>query len=73
MGLPTVDPKRYTRSLKTRNLRGAAALTEALALIGATNATDHDMAAIITDNELELRQMLEFTLKALTAPTQIED
>jgi hypothetical protein len=37
MGLPLVDPRRYTRSIKARRLRGAAALMEMLELIGAEN------------------------------------
>ena len=64
----SIDPSRYTRSLRARRLRGAAALLEALTLIGATNATDQDMAQTITDNELELREMLAFTLRELTKP-----
>lgn len=61
------DP-RYTRSLKARHLRGVAALTECLELIGATNVTDHDLARVFTDNELEIREMLAFTLGKLSEP-----
>jgi hypothetical protein len=49
-------------------LRGAAALLEALMLIGAANATDGDMALVIVDNELELRELLEFALRELARP-----
>lgn len=65
MGLPTIDPKRYTRSLRARRLRGAAALMEALETIGAPNADDHDTAAVIVDNELELRELLAFAIAFL--------
>ena len=60
-----LDESRYTRSLIARRLRGAAALTEALFLIGAENATDHDLAKVIVDNELELREFLSGAMAAL--------
>jgi hypothetical protein len=60
-----IDPARYTRSIEARHMRGAAALMEALELIGATGVTDHDMARVIVDNELELRSMLSFVLAGL--------
>ena len=69
MGLPVeIDQYRYTRSLKARRLRGVAALTEMLERIGCTNSTDHDLAHIFVDNELELREMLAFTMAELAKP-----
>lgn len=66
MGLPSIDASRYTRSIDARRLRGAAALMEILEHIGATNATDHDMAHVVVDNELELRELLAFALLKLS-------
>ncbi len=63
MGLPTLDPSRYTRSILARRLRGAAALMEIMELIGAPNATDHDVAAVLTDQELEIREFLSFGMR----------
>jgi hypothetical protein len=63
-----IAPHRYTRSIKARRLRGAAAIMEMLEQIGAANATDHDVALILTDQELEIREMLSFTLTELTKP-----
>ena len=60
-----IESSRHTRSLIARRLRGAAALTEALFLIGAENATDHDLAKVIVDNELELREFLSGAMAAL--------
>ena len=73
MGLPSVDPSRYTRSLRARRLRGAAALNEMLTMIGAPDATDHDTAAVLTDNELELRELLAFVLTKLAEPQITDD
>jgi hypothetical protein len=73
MGLPTADPNRYTRSMRARRLRGAAALNEMLTMIGAPNATDHDMAAVLTSEELELREMLAFVLTELAKPQTTDD
>lgn len=64
---PKPAKSRYTRSLRARRLRGAAALIEALKMIGAENATDHDMAEVIVENELELREMLAFVLNETAA------
>ena len=64
----TIDPSRYTRSLRARRLRGAAALLEVLTLIGATNADDHDLARVVVDNEMELREFLDGALKELVRP-----
>lgn len=70
MGFPQIDPSRYTRSLRARRLRGAAALMEILELIGAEGATDHDLAHIATDQELELRELLSFALAGLATATE---
>lgn len=67
-----IDPSRYTRSLRARRLRGAAALLEVLMLIGAENVTDSDMAKVVVDNELELREMLSFALRELVKPDYME-
>lgn len=72
MGLPDIDPSRYTRSIKARRLRGAAALMEMLEHIGAENTNDHDVAHILCDNELELREMLAYTMTELSKPTDVE-
>jgi len=72
MGLPTADPSRYTRSMRARRLRGAAALNEMLTMIGAPNATDH-VAAVLTSEELELREMLAFVLTELAKPQDGDD
>jgi hypothetical protein len=68
--MTTIDPSRYTRSIKARRTRGAAALMEALELIGAENANDHDMARVICDNELELREMLAAVMRSLARPEE---
>lgn len=60
-----IEPTRYTRSIKARRLRGAAALMEMLHHIGANNVTDHDVARVLCDNELELREMLSFAMSKL--------
>jgi len=73
MGLPSVDPSRYTRSMRARRLRGAAALNEMLTMIGAPNATDHDTATVLTDNELELRELLAYALTELAKPQTADD
>lgn len=73
MGLPSPDPNRYTRSMRARRLRGAAALNEMLTMLGAPNATDHDMAAVLVSQELELREMLAFVLAELAKPQMTDD
>jgi hypothetical protein len=55
-------------SIRAQRLRGIAALMEALDMIG-RNQTDHDLAAVIVDNELELRAMLQFSLVQLSLKT----
>lgn len=64
----TIDGTRYTRSLGARRLRGAAALMEMLEQIGAHNATDSDVARVLCDNELELREMLAYVMTELSKP-----
>lgn len=64
-----IAPARYTRSIRARRLRGAAALMEMLEYIGAPHATDHDVAQILCDNELELREMLAYTMTELQNPS----
>lgn len=68
----TVDASRYTRSIRARRLRGAAALMEAIDLIGATNSDDHQMAKVIVENELELREVLSFALRELGSPDYVD-
>jgi hypothetical protein len=46
-------------------IKGAGALAEALDLIGTEGKTDHDMARIIHDNELVLRDFLKWGLHSL--------
>lgn len=50
-----------------RSIKGAGALAEALELIGAEGKTDHDMAKVITENELELREFLKWGLMSLAS------
>jgi hypothetical protein len=69
----TIDKSRYTRSLRARQLRGAAALLEAVTLIGATNADDYDVARVIVENELELRELIAFSLRELALPSYMEE
>lgn len=52
-------------------IRGVAALAEALNVIGATTPEgdpmgDHAMAKAICDNEMELRQLLQFAMHWIT-------
>jgi hypothetical protein len=61
-----VDASRYTISIRARRLRGAAALMETLECIGHQNRDDHDMAKIMCDEELELRELLSFALLKLS-------
>lgn len=68
----TVDASRYPRSIRARRLRGAAALMEAIDLIGATNSDDHQMAKVIVENELELREVLSFALRELGSPDYVD-
>lgn len=41
-------------------LRGAAALWEMLNLIGEPEKSDHDLARIFTENEMEIRALVAF-------------
>ena len=42
---------------KARAISGLAALTEMLSLIGKEGATDHDMAKVFTEHELDFRAL----------------
>jgi hypothetical protein len=64
----TIDSARYTVSLRARRLRGAAALMEVLGHIGAEGKNDHDMARVVVENELELREFLSRALSDLVQP-----
>lgn len=46
-------------------LRGAAALQECLDTIGAEGLTDHDLAKIIVENELECRTLVRWAVARL--------
>lgn len=51
-------------------IKGVGALAEALDCIGGQqpsgdNKTDHDLAKVIVDNELDLRELVKFALDAL--------
>lgn len=52
---------------KALQLRGAAAITEMLDMIGATEMPDaeHTVAAILVDNEMDIRELLAFALSKL--------
>ncbi len=47
-------------------LRGAAALLEALDLIGDTERGDHDLAKIFCDHEMEIRELVGFASRVVT-------
>jgi hypothetical protein len=51
-------------------LRGAAALQEALDLIGVHGVTDQDLAKVICDNEIGLRQLVAFSLYSRPMTTE---
>jgi hypothetical protein len=42
---------------KARAIAGLAALTELIGLIGKDGKTDHDLAKVVVDHELELRAL----------------
>jgi len=44
-------------------LRGAAAILEALDLMGREEKTDHDLAKIIVDAEIDLRAIVQAALE----------
>lgn len=44
-------------------LRGAAALADAIEIIGADGKTDHDLAKIIVDNEPHLRALIKTAIE----------
>ncbi len=48
-------------------IRGAAALQEALDLIGGEGVTDKDLAKVIVDNELVCRALVRFALNELAS------
>lgn len=48
-------------------IRGAAALQEALDLIGGEGVTDKDLAKVIVDNELFCRALVRFALNELAS------
>lgn len=54
---------------KVLQLRGAAAITEMLDMIGATNMpdSDHTVAGILVDHEMDIRELLSFALAKLAA------
>lgn len=57
-----------------RTIKGVGALVEALNCIGAQqpngdNQTDHDLAKIIVDHEVELRELVRYALDALSGDT----
>lgn len=60
MGLP--QAKELPRSLTASRLRGAAALTQMLDMIGEEGWNDHDMARVFVDNELEIRDAVTLVL-----------
>lgn len=54
-------------------LRAAAALTEALDIIGAEGKTDHDLARIICDNEVDLAELARFAAHAAADNFKLRD
>lgn len=49
----------------TLSIKGAAALSEALDQIGGHEKSDHDLAKVIVENELSLREFLRWGLYRL--------
>lgn len=47
---------------KAQQLRGAAAITEMLDCIGACDASDRDVAKVLVEHELDIRELLAFAL-----------
>lgn len=47
---------------RTQARVGAGALEKALDLIGEPDKTDHDLAKIIVDNEVELRALVRYAI-----------
>lgn len=48
-------------------IKGVAALTEAIDTIGGEDKTDHDMAKIIVEAEMPLRNLVKYALDCLAA------
>lgn len=53
----------YRCGSRAMRLRGAAALTEMLAVLGDDRYDDHTVARLLVDNELELRALLRYALR----------
>jgi hypothetical protein len=54
-----------SKSLRAIRFRGAAALMEMLDSIGSNDVVDHDIAHILVNHELEIREILYFALTKL--------
>lgn len=60
MTSPTADGKTHRFSTKKSGaLRGYAAIFDMLCMIGLEGITDHDLAERFTENEIDIRTMLE--------------
>jgi len=66
MGLP--NAKDLPKSLAASRLRGAAAITQMLDMIGTDGMDDHDMARVFVENELEIRDLVSLALTVLSEP-----
>lgn len=55
------SPERHSYGARAMRLRGAAALTEMLSVIG----DDTTVARLLVDNELELRALLRYAVKRM--------
>lgn len=53
-------------SEKSKALHGAAAVTEMLDLIGSHYVSDHDIAKVLTEHELDIRALVAFALLELS-------
>lgn len=50
---------------RVARITGAAAITEMLECIGASDTNDHDVARILVDHEMAIRALMTFALTKL--------
>lgn len=54
-------------SERARLLRGLAAIDEMLDVIGAHDKDDHEVARVLCDNELDIRELVMFALSKINS------
>ena len=54
-----MSAKELPKSDRAELLRGAAAIWEMIDMIGVEGFTDHDLASVFTDNELQIRALVQ--------------